>query len=155
MFVVQATGQTLSPDAPFTLGDVQYPANWLRVSSAADKAALGIIEVADPPPYDQRFYWGYDGDGNLIPKDVAGLKVDWTSTTRTTAGTLIAPTDWMLVRQVDTGVLVPDAIKAERQAVRDACEVKLLAIAACVTTDELAAYINSEAYAHWPGLDPV
>lgn len=57
-----------------------------------------------------------------------------------------------LVCQVDTGVVVPDAIKAERQAVRDACEAKLQAIAACVTTGDLASYINSQAYTSWPGL---
>lgn len=51
----------------FTLGDVQYPANWLQLSSAEDRAVLGITWVADPVLADSRFYW--NGDINL-PKEL-------------------------------------------------------------------------------------
>lgn len=51
----------------FTLGDVQYPANWLQLSSAEERAALGITWVADPVRADDRFYW--NGDVNL-PKEL-------------------------------------------------------------------------------------
>ena len=47
----------------FTLGDVQYPANWLQLSSAEDRAVLGITWVADPVRADDRFFWG--GDVNM------------------------------------------------------------------------------------------
>ena len=62
-------GEPLAIDTPFTADDIQYPANWLRLSTLEEKEAIGITEVPDPEPYDQRFYWGYDADGNLIPKD--------------------------------------------------------------------------------------
>ena len=51
----------------FTLGDVQYPANWLQLSSAEERAALGITWVADPVRADDRFFWG--GDVNM-PKEL-------------------------------------------------------------------------------------
>ena len=51
----------------FTLGDVQYPANWLQLSSAEERAALGITWVDDPVRADDRFFWG--GDINL-PKEL-------------------------------------------------------------------------------------
>ena len=51
-------GNPLAVDVPFTYGDVNYPANWLRLSTADEKTALGITEVADSPTYDNRFYWG-------------------------------------------------------------------------------------------------
>lgn len=44
----------------FTLGDVQYPANWLQLSSAEERAVLGITWVADPVRADDRFYWNGD-----------------------------------------------------------------------------------------------
>ena len=50
-------GKPLAVDVPFTYGDIHYPANWLRLSSADEKTALGITEVADDPVYDSRFYW--------------------------------------------------------------------------------------------------
>jgi len=52
----------------FVHDGIQYPANWLRLASAAEKAAIGITEVADPVRADDRFYW--DGDVNL-PKELA------------------------------------------------------------------------------------
>ena len=48
-------GNPLAVDVPFTYGDVHYPANWLRLSTADEKTALGITEVADDPVYDGRF----------------------------------------------------------------------------------------------------
>ena len=71
-------GKPLAVDVPFTVGDVNYPANWLRLSTADEKTALGITEVADSRTYDSRFYSGdgtakalddvdaKDNDGNLI-----------------------------------------------------------------------------------------
>ena len=53
-------GNPLAVDVPFTVGTgedaINYPANWLRLSTADEKKALGITEVADDPIYDQRFY---------------------------------------------------------------------------------------------------
>jgi hypothetical protein len=55
--------QPLAVDTPFTANEIQYPANWLRLSSAEEKEAIGITEVADPVRADDRFYW--NGDVNL------------------------------------------------------------------------------------------
>ena len=44
-------------DAPFSVGNTNYPANWLRLSTADEKTALGITEVEDPKVYNSRFYW--------------------------------------------------------------------------------------------------
>ena len=59
-------GNPLAVDVPFTVGDVNYPANWLRLSSAQEKKDLGITEVADAPVYDSRFY---NGDGTAKELD--------------------------------------------------------------------------------------
>ena len=51
-------GNPLAVDVAFSHNDINYPANWLRLSTADEKTALGITEVADDPVYDSRFYWG-------------------------------------------------------------------------------------------------
>ena len=61
-------GRTLALDVPWEHNDVQYPANWLRLSTEQDRAELGISWVDNSPAWNQMFYWGYDSDGNLIPK---------------------------------------------------------------------------------------
>jgi hypothetical protein len=52
---------TIPLDTPFTIDGTSYPANWLRLTSLAEKQAVGITEVADViTTYDDRFYWGVD-----------------------------------------------------------------------------------------------
>jgi hypothetical protein len=48
-------------DTPFTIDGTSYPANWLRLTSLAEKQAVGITEVADvTTTYDDRFFWSAD-----------------------------------------------------------------------------------------------
>jgi hypothetical protein len=142
-------GKPLSPDRAFTTPDgTQYPANWLRLATPEERAAIGITEEPDPQPYDQRFYWGPD-----LPKDHAQLVEQWSQQTRTTAGTLLQPTDWLIIRQADNGVEADPAIKTWREDIRLATGDKITAIEATTTTDELAAYITGTEYPVWPA-DP-
>ncbi|NBS70529.1 hypothetical protein EBT31_16690 [bacterium] len=147
MFILQ--GKPLALDRAFTHDGISYPANWLRSASPAEREAIGVTEAPDPAVYDQRFYWGYDADGNLIPKDHAQLVEQWVSQTRTTANTLLQPSDWMVIREADNGAEVPLEVKAYRQLVREKCGEKVAAIEATTSTDELAAYITGAEYSAW------
>jgi hypothetical protein len=146
MFILD--GKPLSPDVAFTHDGIQYPANWLRLASPEERAAIGITEVPDPPVYDQRFYWGPD-----LPKDHTQLVEQWVAQTRTTAGTLLVPSDWLVIREQDNGTAVPTEWKDWRQAIRMATGDKVAAIEATTTTEELAAYITGTDYPVWPA-DP-
>ncbi|RPJ31965.1 MAG: hypothetical protein EHM17_14525 [Verrucomicrobiaceae bacterium] len=144
-------GKPLSPDVAFVTPDgTQYPANWLRLSSPEDRAAIGITEVPDPPVYDQRFYWGYDQDGNLIPKDHTQLVTQWKQQTSQTAYTLLFPTDWMIVREFDDGTPADADTKTWRQLIRTTCANKNDSIEATTDTDELAQFITGPLYPVWP-----
>jgi hypothetical protein len=147
MFILD--GKPLSPDVAFTTGGIQYPANWLRLASPEEREAIGITEVPDPEPYDQRFYWNPG-----LPKDHAQLVEQWTQQTRTTAGTLIQPTDWMVIREQDNGTVVPESVKALREDIRLATGQKNAAIEATADTAELAAYITGTEYPVWPSDSP-
>jgi len=85
----------LPMDIPWEHNDVQYPANWLRLSSSQDRAELGITWGDVAEYYDQKFYWGYDADGNLIPKTYTDLKANWIARTKQTAYTLLQPSDYL------------------------------------------------------------
>lgn len=146
-------GKPLSPDVAFTHDGVQYPANWLRLASPEEREAIGITEVPDPPTWDQRFYWGYDAEGNLIPKDHAQLVEQWVSQTRHTANTLLQPTDWIIIREADNGKPADPLLKVWRQDVRFAAGEKVVAIETTTTTEELANYITGSDYPVWPA-DP-
>jgi hypothetical protein len=149
MFILD--GKPLSPDVAFTdpATGVQYPANWLRLATPEERAAIGITEVPDPAPYDQRFYWNPD-----LPKDHTQLVEQWVSQTRTTAGTLLAPTDWVIIREADNGKAADPALKQLREDIRLATGQKNAAIEATADTAELAAYITGTEYPVWPSDSP-
>ncbi len=133
-------GKPLSLDVPFSHGGTLYPANWLRLSSLQERNAIGISEEAGPKSYDQRFYWGWTPSGTLIPKDHTELVTLWTRTTKTTANTLLTPTDWMLIREYDNGTPVESGARAWRQDVRLVSENKVTALGSTTNTSGLADY---------------
>ena len=66
----------------------------------------------------RRFYWGYDSDNNLIPKQLndeavldedgndtgevqTGLKTLWKAKQNEIAASLLAPSDWRVVKELE------------------------------------------------------
>ena len=145
----------LSPDRAFTHPEtgVRYPANWLRLSTLDEKKAIGIRELPDPQQWDQRFYWGYDAEGHLIPKDHTQLVEQWTQQTRHTANTLLAPTDWIIIREADNGKTADPVLRTWREEIRLASGSKVYEIQQTTDTAALAAYITGPDYPAWP-VDP-
>jgi hypothetical protein len=124
----------ISLDTAFTTEDgTQYPANWIRLASPAERAAIGITEVDDAPRYDDRFYWA-----SGQPKDLDLLKIWLVNQVKVTAGTLLAPTDWKVIRAAETNTTVDGGVLVDRRAIRAASNANETAINACTTVDELA-----------------
>lgn len=65
----QLDNKPLGLDTAFTHGGISYPANWLRLASPEERAAIGITEVADTASYDDRFYWGVDNPKQLDDRE--------------------------------------------------------------------------------------
>lgn len=135
--------KTLPLDAPFKHNGVQYPANWLRLTSLEEKEAIGITEVEDTTVhYDDRFYWGVDN-----PKDLATLKTLWTETVKQTANSLLSQTDWMVIRKADRDVAIPEATVTYRAAVLAECTRLVTAIAGAV---DVPAFVTVVTAQNWP-----
>lgn len=142
-------GVPLAVDTPFKTEDgTQYPANFLRLSTLEEKEAIGITEIPDPKPVDQRFYWDHG-----LPKDHAQLVEQWVAQTKQTAGSLLAPTDWYIVRQAETGAVAPAEVLTYRLGVRATSNDKEDQIKATTTTDELVAYLTGSEYPVWSVQD--
>ena len=139
-------GNPLAVDVPFTYGDIHYPANWLRLSSAQEKKDLGITEVADSPVYDSRFYNG-DGSAKALAdttetKDgveytILGVKSVLKIEEKALAGSLLAKYDWYVVRKAEKSTAIPTAITTYRDGVRTACDTREKEIDACADTAAL------------------
>ena len=133
-------GNPLAVDVPFTTSDgTQYPANWLRLSTAEEKTDLGIAEVADPTVYDSRFY---NGDGSA--KALDGVKSRLKAQEKETAGSLLAKYDWYVVRKAEKSTAIPTAITTYRDGVRTACDTREKEIDACADTAALVTLYSTK-----------
>ena len=139
-------GKPLAVDVAFSHNDINYPANWLRLSTADEKTALGITEVADSPTYDSRFYWG-DGTAKALDDKTEtidgveyttlGVKSVLKAQEKAMAGGLLAPYDWYVVRKAEKSTAIPTAISTYRDAVRTACTTRETEITNCADTAAL------------------
>jgi len=170
----QLNGNPISIDSEVTINGVRYP----HLREPALREQLGVVEVADPENFDQRFYWGVDNpkllddreevdqDGNPMYVKVLGevngepamvdsterlvtkgLKSQWTSQVKTTAGSMLAQTDWMVVRKAERNVDIPATVVAKRAAIVAECDRLEAAIAACATVEALIAVVSNQG---WP-----
>ena len=137
-------GKTLPVDVAFTSNGVNYPANWLRLTTLSEKQAIGISEEDDSPTYDERFYWSV---GNA--KDLAGLKTNWVAEQKKLAGSLLSSYDWYVVRKSEKGTAIPSNISTYRDAVRTTCATRETEINAVANVEALKTLIESTITA-WP-----
>ena len=127
--------------------------------NASFAAEQGALEVVEGEQKDQRFYWvtfdKYEVTGNVVtrtyvntPKaleDVTnedasvtqGLKSQWIAQGKITANSLLAATDWMVIRKAERNVDIPADVVAERAKIIDDCTAKEAAITAATSIDEL------------------
>ena len=155
-------GSPLAVDVAFKTSDgTQYPANWLRLSTADEKTALGITEVADDPVYASRFYWGNgtakalddvnatDENGDLLKDEngdqvvTLGVKSILKAQEKNIAGSLLARYDWYVVRKAEKSTAIPTAITTYRDGVRTACNTRETEIDACADTAALVTLYGS------------
>jgi len=141
----QIGDRKLPLDVAWTDADgIQRPANWLRLSTERDRELLGITWVDDTSnDYDRRFYWGVDNpkqlndepevdeDGNETGETQTGLKTLWKAKQNEIAASLLAPSDWRVIKAKETSTNIPSTWKTYRAAVRTACNTRQTEIDAC------------------------
>ena len=164
--------RTIQLDTPFTHNDIQYPANWIRLATEEDKAAIGLVWEADAVRADDRFYWDgninnpkaledkeeVDQDGNPMYVKVLGivdgkpamvdsaerlvtkgLKYNFIAQVKTTAGSILAQTDWMVIRKAERNVDIPSSVATYRASVVAKADELETAIAAVTSVEQLIA----------------
>ena len=137
-------------DRAFTLNDISFPANWLRLAGAEDKAAHGI-EWRDDPALkfkNERFYYNsVDSDGAVVstPKDLEMLKRGMIGDANRAAHQMLSGSDWMVVKQSETGVGCLPQWSDYRAAVRAEANRQVGQIGDAASVDALMAIS-----ANWP-----
>lgn len=168
----QLNGNPISIDREQVINGIRYP----HLRDPVLREQLGVIEVADPEQYDQRFYWGVGNpkllndrlevkeDGTPLyvqvynpatqeMEDTAeqmvtkGLKSQWIATVKQTSGANLAHTDWMVIRKAERNVDIPAEVISRRAAIVAECDRLEAAITACATVEELITVVSAQ---DWP-----
>jgi hypothetical protein len=170
--------------AAFTVDGTQYSSNWLRSSTAEQRASIGITEIPDPFRADDRFYYvteqdeapyiintpklledreevdkegnpmyvkvlgEVDGQPAMVDSDERlvskGLKSQWIAQVKITAGTMLAQTDWMVIRKAERDVPIDADVVTKRAAILAEANRLEVAIAACADVEALIAVVNDQ-----------
>ena len=136
--------------------------------NASFAAEQGALEVVEGEQKDQRFYWvtfdKYEVTGNVVtrtytntpkaledvtetpegatePVTTKGLKSQWIAQNKASANSLLASTDWMVIRKAERDVAIPSDVVTERAKIIADCTAKEAAIAAATTIDALIAVV--------------
>ena len=126
--------------------NIQHPKTWMRYTDDLKKQ-YGLT-WEDPPasaaPFDNKFYWGRQTDGTLIPRSLTdvnavdedgkalldvygnqlvtlGLKSVWVAQTKRTAADKLAVHDWYVTRNAEKSTAIPSSVTTYRDAVRTKC----------------------------------
>ena len=148
---------------------ITHPKNW-HIWSPSDKAAAGLTEVTQETPPDSRLYtWGYqadgvtisktaismtdvglvDSDGNAVNDDDGnqimqlGVRSQLKAEVNSQQGSLLAQTDWAVVRKADKGTAIPSKIQTWRDAIRAKATAMESAIDGAADTAAVAALFLS------------
>ena len=73
-----------------------------------------------------------------------GLKSQWIAQTKQTAGSMLAQTDWTVVRKAERNVDIPAAVAAKRAAIVTECGRLETAIAGCADVEALITVLGSQ-----------
>jgi len=127
---------------------IQHPRNWM-IWSDAEKTAAGLVWEDDPAPFDNRFYWSAgvaralddvtEEDGSVT----LGLKSQYKAQTKVTAASLLAPTDWQVIKATEVdSYSVPANVSQYRTDVRAASNTIEAAIDSAADLDAFIALFD-------------
>jgi hypothetical protein len=134
----------------FELDGNQYPANWINLSSTADKIAIGMVDVSYAQRPDDKYYWVTENPPlylngvvevsyTISDKDLTQLKDSATQQITQAAWTILSASDWMVTKSVETSTPMDAEWSTWRAAIRTQASAGLASVADCTTVAQLAA----------------
>lgn len=152
MFAIVQNNQVAQyvPDgSSFTWNGVQYPPQWTAQATPQQMASIGMLPVVYGTYPNDQFYW-VTASAPVItstqvtinytstPKDITTLKSGMVAQVNQTAYTILLPSDWMVVKAVETGGTVAPSWNTWRQTIRTQATDAVAVINACTTVEQLA-----------------
>ena len=145
--------KTVQPGVAFEWDNISYPSNWCNLSTAEEKAAIGMVDVIYSQRANERYYWVtqnapvYNTETRQVevnytntPKDLAVLKSELVALVKEQTNNILSRTSWLLERFNDpsSGKPVPQNVLDYRAATRALCNTYEAQINAATSVDDLA-----------------
>ena len=150
MFYSTTNGQYIQEGTQFTIDGVEYPSNWLNLSTPEEKAEIGLEEViATNSPASDVYYWVSTelNEASLTyintPKDLDTVKSNAVSQINQTAYSLLLPSDWMVVKSVETNTPMSTNWNTWRQSIRTTADTSRTAVAGAVDVEEVQTIMSN------------
>ena len=157
MFYSVSDGQYIQEGNAFQIGDIFYPANWLNLSTPEEKAAIGLEEViATNQPANDQYYWvSTELNGPSLtyintPKNLTDVKSNALSQVNNIAYTILQPSDWMVVKSVETSTPINPDWNTWRASIRATADSTRTAVTAAQNVDAVATIMGSIQWAKSP-----
>jgi len=144
MWYSTTDGQYIQEGTQFTIDGVEYPSNWLNLSTPEQKEAIGLEEViATNSPANDQYYWVSTelNEATLTyvntPKDLDTVKSSSVTQINQTAYSILLPSDWMVVKSVETNTPMSTEWNTWRQSIRTTADTSRLAVVEATDVDEV------------------
>lgn len=151
MFVYQ--GKPVYAGSTVEISGINYSYEWFCHATPGQLELLDVSKVPDPVMPDENFYvvsktlnasFQYD----KTPRDLGEVKAILHSQIRAAAHSLLAPTDWYVIRSIEEPGTTPADVTTYRKAIRTRSSEIDAAINACKDVPALQALVTADL--NWP-----
>ena len=146
MWYAQSENKYIQDGTQFELDGITYPAQWLAQATLEQKEAIGLQEVVvTNSPANDKYYWvSTELNGATLtyvntPKDLDTCKSNDVAQVDATAYSILLPSDWMVVKAMETSTQVPAEWNTWRASIRQTAADTVALINAATSVDELEA----------------
>ena len=166
MFAIVQNGiiQLLIPaGSQFTWNGIDYPPNWVNLSSPEEKTAIGMVDVVYGQPANDQYYWVqqndpvYNSQTNQVyitftntPKDLTSVKTNAFNTINNIAYSILFPSDWMVVKGIETSTPVNSDWNSWRATIRATADATRTAVTGAADVDAVAGIMANINWAKSP-----
>ena len=157
MFYSTTTQTYINEGTAFKINGVQYPANWLNLSTPEEKVEIGLEEVVatNSPANDQYYYVSTELNGASLtyintPKDLTSVKANAFNAVNNIAYTILQPSDWLVVMAFETSTPINADWNAWRASIRATADQTRTAVTGAADVDTVANIMGSIVWAKSP-----
>jgi len=157
MYYRQASNQHIVEGMQFTIDGITYPSSWLSIVTEQDKTNLGLEFVVTIGEFKDGKYYNNSEVLNgatltitSVAKPLNEVKTQAVQDIRATAYSILFPSDWMVVKAMETSTPIPADWNTWRASIRTTAADTVTAINAATDVDAVANVMANIVWANDP-----